>query len=127
MHRVAKTQLEHFPNLVTMFLTRARERNSRPFLWARADGEWQPISYSEAARQVLERIPPEVASDLHDRGMTLTGGIALLAGMDARISEGTRLQVAIAESPRQSVARGLIALYDQPLLLRRVARNVELR
>jgi rod shape-determining protein MreB len=81
----------------------------------------------EAARQVLERIPPEVASDLHDRGMTLTGGIALLAGMDTRISEGTKLQVAIAESPRQSVARGLIALYDQPLLLRRVARNVELR
>ncbi|HET9529861.1 MAG TPA: rod shape-determining protein, partial [Blastocatellia bacterium] len=81
----------------------------------------------EAARQVLEHIPPEVASDLHDRGMTLTGGIALLAGMDTRISEGTKLQVAIAESPRQSVARGLIALYDQPLLLRRVARNVELR
>jgi rod shape-determining protein MreB len=76
-----------------------------------------------AVRQVLGRIPPEVASDLHDRGMVLTGGIALLAGMDARISAATKLQVEIAESPRQSVARGLIALYDQPLLLRRIARK----
>jgi rod shape-determining protein MreB len=81
----------------------------------------------EAVRHVLERIPPEVASDLHDRGMVLTGGIALLAGMDRRISAATRLNVEIAEGPRQSVARGLIALYDQPLLLRRIARNVEIR
>lgn len=80
----------------------------------------------EAVRSVLERIPPEVASDVHDRGLVLTGGIALLAGMDQRIAKATRLQVSIAESPRQSVGRGLIALYDQPLLLRRVARNIEL-
>jgi len=80
----------------------------------------------EAVRDVLERIPPEVASDIHDTGMVLTGGIALLAGMDARISQATKLHVAVAESPRQSVARGLVALYDQPLLLRRVARNIDL-
>ena len=80
----------------------------------------------EAVRSVLERIPPEVASDVHDKGLVMTGGIALLAGMDQRISKTTRLQVSIAESPRQSVGRGLIALYDQPLLLRRVARNIEL-
>jgi rod shape-determining protein MreB len=80
----------------------------------------------EAVRAVLERVPPEVAGDVHDRGMVLTGGIALLAGMDERISEGTKLKVAVAESPRQSVGRGLIALYDQPLLLRRVARNIEM-
>jgi rod shape-determining protein MreB len=80
----------------------------------------------EAARAILERIPPEVASDVHDSGMVLTGGIALLAGMDERISAATKVQVRVAESPRQSVGRGLIALYDQPLLLRRVARNVEM-
>ncbi|MEW6207204.1 MAG: rod shape-determining protein [Acidobacteriota bacterium] len=79
----------------------------------------------EAVRQVLERTPPEVASDIHDHGMVLTGGIALLAGMDARISGATGLEVQLAESPRQSVGRGLIALYDQPLLLRRVARTIE--
>lgn len=80
----------------------------------------------EIVRQVLERIPPEVAGDIHDTGLVLTGGMALLAGMDARMSQATKLHVAVAESPRQSVGRGLIALYDQPLLLRRVARNVEL-
>jgi actin-like ATPase involved in cell morphogenesis len=58
--------------------------------------------------------------------MVLTGGMALLAGMDIRLESVTKLRVAIAESPRQSVGRGLIALYEQPLLLRRVARNVEL-
>ena len=80
----------------------------------------------EVVRDVLDRIPPEVAGDIHDTGLVLTGGMALLAGLDARISQTTKLHVAIAESPRQSVARGLVALYDQPLLLRRVARNVEL-
>jgi actin-like ATPase involved in cell morphogenesis len=50
----------------------------------------------------------------------------LLAGMDARLSQATKLHVTIAESPRQSVGRGLVALYDQPLLLRRVSRNLEL-
>ena len=80
----------------------------------------------EVVRNVLERLPPEVAGDIHDTGMVLTGGIALLAGLDERIARTTRLHVAVAESPRQSVARGLIALYDQPLLLRRIARNVEM-
>ena len=51
---VAKSdkQLEHFPNLVTMFLTRAREKRDRPFLWKKVEGQWQSISYAEAARQV---------------------------------------------------------------------------
>jgi rod shape-determining protein MreB len=80
----------------------------------------------EAVRNVLERIPPEVASDIHDTGLVLSGGVALLAGMDTRISRATKLHVAVAESPRQTVGKGLIALYDQPLLLRRVARNIEL-
>jgi long-chain acyl-CoA synthetase len=48
----SQTELEHFPNLVTMFLTRARERGDRPFLSSKRDGDWQAISYSEAARQV---------------------------------------------------------------------------
>src|ERR1041384_5083548 len=80
----------------------------------------------EVGRDVLERIPPEVAGDIHDTGLVLTGGMALLDGMDTRISKATKLDVAVAESPRQSVAPGVGAWYDQPLLLRRVARNVEL-
>jgi len=44
-------QLEPFPNLVTMFLTRAREKGDAPFLWAKRGGAWQSISWREAARQ----------------------------------------------------------------------------
>lgn len=49
---MAEQQLEKFPNLVTMFLTRAREKRDRPFLWKKIEGQWQSISYAEAARQV---------------------------------------------------------------------------
>ena len=45
-------QLEHFPNLVTMFFARAKDKGDKPFLWAKDDGRWQPISWNEAARQV---------------------------------------------------------------------------
>jgi long-chain acyl-CoA synthetase len=45
-------QLERFDNLVSMFLTRAGEKGDRPFLWAKRDGQWRSISWTEAARQV---------------------------------------------------------------------------
>jgi long-chain acyl-CoA synthetase len=51
MSREAR-QLEHFPNLVAMFLTRAREKSDKPFLWAKRGGAWTPISWSDAAHQV---------------------------------------------------------------------------
>ena len=44
-------QLEHFPNLVSMFLTRAGEKGDAPFLRAKREGEWRSISWTEAARQ----------------------------------------------------------------------------
>ena len=44
--------LEHFPNLVAMFLDRVQQRGDTPFLWAKREGAWQSISYTEAARQV---------------------------------------------------------------------------
>jgi long-chain acyl-CoA synthetase len=45
-------QLERFENLVSMFLTRAEEKGDAPFLWAKRDKEWRPISWKETARQV---------------------------------------------------------------------------
>ena len=45
-------QLERFENLVSLFLTRAAEKGDKPFLWAKREGEWRPISWAEAARQV---------------------------------------------------------------------------
>ncbi|HVI99681.1 MAG TPA: AMP-dependent synthetase/ligase [Sphingomonas sp.] len=43
--------LEHFPNLVTMFFTRARELGDKPFLWRKESGRWVATSWAEAARQ----------------------------------------------------------------------------
>ncbi|MEN3972418.1 long-chain fatty acid--CoA ligase [Sphingomicrobium sp. XHP0235] len=60
----ARTQLEHFPNLVTMFFTRARERGDRPFLWSKKDGAWTSISWSEAAQKVAG-----LAQGLRDLGV----------------------------------------------------------
>src|SRR6187455_1207934 len=45
-------QLEHFDNLVSLFLTRAAEKGDAPFLWAKRAGDWRPISWADAARQV---------------------------------------------------------------------------
>ncbi|WP_242416979.1 AMP-dependent synthetase/ligase [Sphingomonas panni] len=45
-------QLERFPNLVTMFFTRAAERGDAPFLWSKQGGQWQATSWADAARQV---------------------------------------------------------------------------
>jgi long-chain acyl-CoA synthetase len=45
-------QIEHYDNLVALFLTRAAEKGGAPFLWAKRDGTWKSISWGEAARQV---------------------------------------------------------------------------
>jgi long-chain acyl-CoA synthetase len=45
-------QLERFPNLVTMFFTRAAEKGDAPFLWTKTSGTWVATSWAEAARQV---------------------------------------------------------------------------
>jgi long-chain acyl-CoA synthetase len=45
-------RLEHFPNLVTMFFARAREKGDAPFLWIKRDGKWVATSWADAARQV---------------------------------------------------------------------------
>ena len=49
---MAARQLEHFDNLVALFLTRAQEKGDRPFLWAKHEREWRSTSWAQAARQV---------------------------------------------------------------------------
>jgi long-chain acyl-CoA synthetase len=46
-------QLEHFDNIVQMFLTRAAEKDDAPFLWAKRDGEWRSTSWAEVRQQVI--------------------------------------------------------------------------
>ncbi|MSU00152.1 rod shape-determining protein MreB [Tissierella pigra] len=55
---------------------------------------------------VLERTPPELAADISNRGILMTGGGALLHGLDKLISERTGIPVHIADEPVSSVARG---------------------
>ena len=60
----------------------------------------------EAVRLSLERIAPELASDILDRGIILTGGGSLLKNLDARMREDTSLPVHMAEDPLTCVVRG---------------------
>jgi rod shape-determining protein MreB len=59
-----------------------------------------------AILKVLEDTPPELASDIYKRGIYLTGGGALLRGLDRRLSEKTKLNVQVAEDPLRAVVRG---------------------
>ncbi|MBQ3179910.1 MAG: rod shape-determining protein MreB [Firmicutes bacterium] len=59
-----------------------------------------------AIRQVLEETPPELAADIVDRGMVLTGGGSMLDGLTRLIAERTGLHVYLAESPTACVAAG---------------------
>ncbi|MGI6274896.1 MAG: rod shape-determining protein [Acutalibacteraceae bacterium] len=63
-------------------------------------------SVFEALHSVLERTPPELAADLLETGIVLTGGGALLRGLDRFLHEATGLPVHIAEHPMDCVARG---------------------
>ncbi len=59
-----------------------------------------------AVRSVLEQAPPELAADIAERGMVLTGGGALLRDLDRLLTEETGLPVIVAEEPLTCVARG---------------------
>ena len=60
----------------------------------------------QAVKSALEQCPPELASDIAERGIVLTGGGALLRNIDRLISEETGLPVIVAEDPLTCVARG---------------------
>lgn len=70
----------------------------------------------------LTEIPAEVAGDIYNRGIILTGGGALLAGLDDYLAETTRLSVRISDEPRYAMVRGLEQMFDEPLAFRRVIR-----
>lgn len=60
----------------------------------------------QAAKSVLEKTPPELAADIIDRGIILTGGGALLHGIDTLLSDELKVPVFIAENPMDCVAIG---------------------
>lgn len=74
----------------------------------------------DAIKFTLEKTPPELASDIMDRGIMLTGGGALLSGLDKLIREETGMPVYIAENPLDCVAMGTGKVLEEIETLKRV-------
>ncbi len=68
--------------------------------------EEQVHAIVDAVRTTLDQTPPELAGDIMDRGIVLTGGGALLRGLDERLRHETGMPVHIAQDPLTSVAQG---------------------
>ncbi|CQR58654.1 MULTISPECIES: rod shape-determining protein [Paenibacillus sonchi group] len=74
---------------------------------------WDPVSsIVAAAKSVLERTPPELSADIIDRGVVLTGGGALLNGLDELLSEELHVPVWVAEDPMHCVVKGTGIMLD---------------
>ncbi len=74
----------------------------------------EPIdSIVEALKQTLERTPPELAADIVDRGIVLTGGGALLRGLDQLLKEATNLNILVAEDPLLCVVLGAGRIHEK--------------
>ncbi|MFH0779565.1 MAG: rod shape-determining protein [Parcubacteria group bacterium] len=71
----------------------------------------------DAVKSVLELTPPELVADIYERGILLTGGGALLRGIDKIISKETEIPVRIADDPTTCTIRGINLLLDDEKLL----------
>lgn len=77
------------------------------------DAIQEPIeAIVEALKQSLEKTPPELASDIVDRGITMTGGGSLLRGIDALLRETTNLPITVADDPLTCVVLGTGKILD---------------
>jgi rod shape-determining protein MreB len=75
----------------------------------------EPVSQIvEAVKVALEATPPELAADIADKGIMLTGGGALLRGLDAEIRDHTGLPVSVADDPLSCVAIGCGRVLEHP-------------
>jgi rod shape-determining protein MreB and related proteins len=84
----------------------------------------EPVSaIVEAIRITLERCPPELSSDLVDRGIVLAGGTSQLRGLDKLIAEQTGLPVHVAEDPLSAVAEGTGVVLHELNFLRKVSSS----
>jgi rod shape-determining protein MreB len=82
----------------------------------------EPISVIvNAIKVALENTPPELAGDIIDRGIVLTGGGSLISGMDIRLREETNLPVITVDNPLTTVVLGTGAILDELDLLKKVA------
>jgi rod shape-determining protein MreB len=88
---------------------RRRRRTGRPIV--------------EAVKVALEATPPELAADIADKGIMLTGGGALLRGLDAEIRDHTGLPVTVADDPLSCVALGCGKVLEHPKWMKGVLES----
>jgi rod shape-determining protein MreB len=79
---------------------------------------------SGAVKQVLERTPPELASDIIDRGMVLTGGTALLRGIDVYLTQQTHVPAFLADDPVGAATLGATRGLERIEALQRTTPNM---
>jgi rod shape-determining protein MreB len=84
----------------------------------------QVILIVDAIKDALENSPPELAGDIVDRGIVLTGGGALLKNIDVLIREETGLPITIADDPLSAVVRGAGIALDQLDVLKQITIHV---
>ncbi|MDQ7828977.1 MAG: rod shape-determining protein [Armatimonadota bacterium] len=101
--------LSGLPRTVRLTATEVREAMAEPI---------QAIV--EAVKQTLERTPPELAADIVDRGIVLSGGGALLRGMDRLLAEETGMPVTLTDDPLSDVALGTGRALEEIETLRKV-------
>lgn len=87
--------IDGLPTNIKITATEVREALADPF-----------VEVLDAIKSTLEKTPPELAADIIDHGITLTGGGALIKNLDVYISEATGIPVNIAENPLDCVAEG---------------------
>jgi rod shape-determining protein MreB len=80
----------------------------------------QVESIVQAVRIALEQTPPELAADIVDRGIVLTGGGALLRGLDQLLREETSLPITVVDDPLSTVVLGSGRALDNLDVLREV-------
>ena len=96
----------------TVFITAAEVR----------DALREPVTaIVEAVRRCLEQTPPELAADVVDQGITLTGGGSLLPGLDRLLGRETELPITVSKDPLTCVVRGAGQVLDDSVFLERVA------
>ena len=102
-------------------------REGRPRVVLVADSEIrealnEPLkNIVSAVKEALDTIPPEISADIIDRGVVLTGGGALLRGLDELLRHETGVPITVADDPLTSVVRGAGLMLEDYDLLKRVA------
>ncbi|MGI8640733.1 MAG: rod shape-determining protein [Pyrinomonadaceae bacterium] len=78
---------------------------------------------AQIVSDTLTELRPEVAADIYDRGVILTGGGSLLNGIDQYLRNFVQLPITVSDEPRYATVRGLLNMFDEPELLEKVSRN----